>query len=55
MHVQDTSSDPNGGRRGDRTGSVSSEWFSRPVDERYLSLFEPGTFLTAPIAGWKVS
>ena len=24
--------------RGERVGSVSSEWFSRPDDERYLSL-----------------
>ena len=24
--------------RGERIGRVSSEWFSRPVDERYLSL-----------------
>ncbi len=24
--------------RGERTGRVSSEWFSRPDDERYLSL-----------------
>jgi hypothetical protein len=26
--------------RGDRIGRVSSEWFSRPADERYLSLSE---------------
>lgn len=26
--------------RGDRNGRVSSEWFSRPADERYLSLSE---------------
>lgn len=26
--------------RGERTGRVSSEWFSRPDDERYLSLTE---------------
>jgi hypothetical protein len=26
--------------RGERTGRVSSEWFSRPDDERYLSLSE---------------
>ncbi len=24
--------------RGERVGRVSSEWFSRPADERYLSL-----------------
>lgn len=24
--------------RGERIGRVSSEWFSRPADERYLSL-----------------
>ncbi|WFU14373.1 DUF932 domain-containing protein [Bradyrhizobium sp. CB3481] len=27
-------------RRGERIGRVSSEWFSRPADERYLSLSE---------------
>src|SRR5258708_8617050 len=26
--------------RGERVGRVSSEWFSRPDDERYLSLTE---------------
>ena len=26
--------------RGERIGRVSSEWFSRPADERYLSLYE---------------
>ncbi|MFG1379845.1 DUF932 domain-containing protein, partial [Xanthobacter autotrophicus ATCC 700551] len=26
--------------RGERNGRVSSEWFSRPADERYLSLSE---------------
>jgi len=26
--------------RGQRVGRVSSEWFSRPDDERYLSLSE---------------
>ena len=26
------------GSRGQRIGRVSSEWFSRPADERYLSL-----------------
>jgi hypothetical protein len=26
--------------RGERIGHVSSEWFSRPADERYLSLSE---------------
>jgi hypothetical protein len=26
--------------RGERVGRVSSEWFSRPPDERYLSLLE---------------
>lgn len=28
--------------RGERVGRVSSEWFSRPADERYLSLSELG-------------
>ncbi|OYW10536.1 MAG: hypothetical protein B7Z53_00755 [Rhodospirillales bacterium 12-71-4] len=27
--------------RGERIGRVSSEWFSRPDDERYLSLVAP--------------
>ena len=27
-----------GHSRGERVGRVSSEWFSRPADERYLSL-----------------
>lgn len=31
--------------RGQRIGHVSSEWFSRPVDERYLSLSD---LYTAP-------
>ena len=26
--------------RGERVGRVSSEWFSRPADERFLSLSE---------------
>ena len=26
--------------RGERVGRVSSEWFTRPADERYLSLTE---------------
>ena len=26
--------------RGERIGRVSSEWFNRPADERYLSLSE---------------
>ncbi len=26
--------------RGQRIGRVSSEWFSRPADERYLSLLD---------------
>lgn len=29
--------------RGQRVGRVSSEWFFRPADERYLSLSELGT------------
>jgi hypothetical protein len=41
--VLDTRRDIGGGykvdtRRGERVGRVSSEWFSRPDDERYLSL-----------------
>lgn len=43
MQVLDTGRDVSGGykvdvSRGERVGRVSSEWFSRPDDERYLSL-----------------
>ncbi len=43
MQVLDTRRDPSGGykvdvSRGSRMGRVSSEWFSRPDDERFLSL-----------------
>ena len=43
MQVLDTRRDPSGGykvdvSRGSRVGRVSSEWFSRPDDERFLSL-----------------
>ena len=43
MQVLDARRDLSGGykvdvRRGERVGRVSSEWFSRPDDERYLSL-----------------
>ena len=34
--------------RGDRVGRVSSEWFSRPDDERYLSLSELYAAVRAP-------
>ncbi|RWK84338.1 MAG: DUF932 domain-containing protein, partial [Mesorhizobium sp.] len=39
----DAGSDAPGGykvdaSRGERIGRVSSEWFNRPADERYLSL-----------------
>src|SRR5206468_4272718 len=45
MQVLDARRDANGGyrvdvSRGERVGRVSSEWFSRPADERYLSLNE---------------
>ena len=45
MEVLDARPDPRGGYRvdvgrGERIGRVSSEWFSRPADERYLSLSE---------------
>ncbi|WP_285294360.1 DUF932 domain-containing protein [Aureimonas altamirensis] len=45
MQVLDARRDPSGGyrvdvSRGERVGRVSSEWFSRPADERYLSLSE---------------
>jgi hypothetical protein len=45
IEVLDARRDPSGGykvdvSRGQRIGRVSSEWFSRPADERYLSLSE---------------
>ncbi|WP_157016664.1 DUF932 domain-containing protein [Mesorhizobium xinjiangense] len=45
MQVLDGRRDVSGGykvdvNRGERIGRVSSEWFSRPADERYLSLNE---------------
>jgi len=45
VEVLDARRDPSGGYkvdvgRGQRIGRVSSEWFSRPADERYLSLSE---------------
>jgi hypothetical protein len=45
MQVLDARPDTSGGykvdvSRGERVGRVSSEWFSRPADERYLSLSE---------------
>ena len=45
MQVLDARRDISGGyrvdvSRGERVGRVSSEWFSRPADERYLSLDE---------------
>ncbi|KAB1089226.1 DUF932 domain-containing protein [Neorhizobium galegae] len=45
MQVHDARRDTTGGYkvdvcRGERIGRVSSEWFSRPADERYLSLSE---------------
>src|SRR4030088_3278328 len=45
MQVLDARRDAGGGyrvdvSRGDRVGRVSSEWFSRPADERSLSLNE---------------
>ncbi|KRR06434.1 hypothetical protein CQ12_16520 [Bradyrhizobium jicamae] len=45
LNVLDATCGEHGGykvdvRRGERIGRVSSEWFSRPADERYLSLSE---------------
>ncbi len=45
VSVLDARRDTSGGYkvdvgRGERIGRVSSEWFSRPADERYLSLSE---------------
>ncbi|WP_349956534.1 DUF932 domain-containing protein [Rhizobium sp. ZPR3] len=50
MQVLDAFRDMSGGykvdvHRGERIGRVSSEWFSRPDDERYLSLSELGDFV----------
>src|SRR5579871_5770747 len=47
MQVLDARRDASGGyrvdvSRGERVGRVSSEWFSRPADERYLSLNDLG-------------
>ncbi len=47
VSVLDARRDTSGGYkvdvgRGERVGRVSSEWFSRPADERYLSLTELG-------------
>src|SRR5262249_6288058 len=45
LDILDAARDKSGGykvdvSRGERIGRVSSEWFSRPADERYLSLSE---------------
>jgi hypothetical protein len=45
IEIPDAGRDTSGGykvdvRRGERVSRVSSEWFSRPADERYLSLTE---------------
>ena len=45
LNVLDAARDARGGykvdlSRGERVGRVASEWFSRPADERYLSLSE---------------
>jgi hypothetical protein len=44
LNVLDTARERGGYKvdasRGERVGRVSSEWFSRPADERYLSLSE---------------
>lgn len=45
VEILDVAHDGRGGRkvdvsRGERIGRVSSEWFARPADERYLSLSE---------------
>ena len=45
MQVLEARRDASGGykvdaSRGERVGRVSSEWFSRPADERFLSLDE---------------
>jgi hypothetical protein len=45
MQILNARRDTSGGYKvdvshGERVGRVSSEWFSRPADERYLSLSE---------------
>src|SRR5258705_13357755 len=45
LNIPDDARDARGGYKvdvncGERIGRVSSEWFSRPADERYLSLSE---------------
>src|SRR5262249_3064351 len=45
VEIRDAAREQRGGykvdvSRGERIGRVSSEWFSRPADERYLSLSE---------------
>lgn len=52
VQVLDTRRDTSGGYkvdvgRGERVGRVSSEWFSRPDDERYLSLSELAAMVRA--------
>lgn len=47
LQIQNAGHDVSGGYkvdlgRGSRDGRVSSEWFARPDDERYLSLNRPG-------------
>ena len=53
VQVLEASADRSGGYkvdvgRGQRVGRVSSEWFSRPADERYLSLNELMEAVTGP-------
>ncbi|MEZ5688324.1 MAG: DUF932 domain-containing protein [Caenibius sp.] len=52
MQVKDARRDASGGykvdvTRGERVGRVSSEWFSRPDDERFLSLTDLGDMVRA--------
>ncbi len=54
IQVLDARRDTSGGykvdvSRGERIGRVSSEWFSRPADERYLSLSELGRAVCASV------
>ncbi len=61
MQVLDAGRDASGGykvdvKRGERVGRVSSRWFSRPDDERFLSLGELAAMVRAgPITAGRAS
>ena len=56
----DSARNANGGykvdaTRGSRVGRVSSEWFSRPADERYLSLSALYHAVIRYVIPWRLS